>query len=78
MDLGLLKRHRYLILLSTLAIGVLMQTTGMTSVSVLRELAVTVPTIVVFFVVFDRPRHRQLALWAAVAALAAAWAQIVL
>jgi len=78
MDLGLLKRHRYLILLLTLAVGVLTQATGMTGTSVPRQLAVTIPTIVVFFVVFDRPRHRQLALWSGIAALAAAWAQIVL
>lgn len=78
MDFGSLKRHRYLILLLTLMLGVLTQTTGFEGVSVPRELAVTIPTIMVFLVVFDRPRHRQLALWSGVAALAAAWAQIVL
>jgi hypothetical protein len=78
MDLGLLKRHRYLILLITLSIGLLTQLTGGAGDQVPRELLISIPTIAVFFVVFDRPRHRQLALWSGVAALLAVWAQNVL
>lgn len=75
MDLGPFKRHRYLILLGTLSIGLLVQLTGEPGSRVPREVIVTIPTIAVFFVVFDRPRYRQLALWSGLAAIAAVWGQ---